>query len=94
MSLYLLRDYLNEMDRRMMDTMQPHRLSDQHFGLGFSPVDVLSPAIKQTLANNYLRQWRTKSSDAGSTMLIDEENFRVDLDVAHFSPEEVTVKVS
>lgn len=94
MALYLLRDYLNEVDRQMMETMRPHRLLDQHFGLGLSPLDVFSPNVRQVMLNNYFRPWRTENADAGSTMQIDKEKFRVDLDVQHFKPEEVTVKVS
>lgn len=95
MSLYLFRDFLNDMER---DTMRPSRLIDQRFGLGITPSDMFAPLTlpaRQRMLSNYYRPWsRMDSTDIGSTMHMDKNTFRVDLDVQQFAPEEIKVKVS
>ncbi|GJQ65545.1 hypothetical protein Trydic_g7646 [Trypoxylus dichotomus] len=76
-------------------------LLDQQFGVGLSDEDLLSPLTlpyRSALRSpfGYYRPWRSPSSekDAGSTVSLDKDKFQVNLDVQHFSPNEITVKVS
>lgn len=86
MALSLYRDLLNDMD-------QPPRLLDQYFNMGLTPADMVMP-LSVYPRSNYYRPWRTESTDMASTMHVDKNNFRVELDVQHFKPEEVSVKVA
>ncbi|XP_022910910.2 protein lethal(2)essential for life-like [Onthophagus taurus] len=80
---------------------RPSRLIDQQFGLGLSHDDILSPL---TLSNRsmmrcpagYYRPWRSPSTekDAGSMVTVDKDKFQVNLDVQHFGPNEITVKIT
>lgn len=94
MSLYLLRDWTRD-----LDSMRPSRMLDQHFGLGLTHDDLISPLNLTTgiqpllLHRNYYRPWRVQSQDTGSTVHCDKDNFRVNLDVQQFTPEEIKVKV-
>lgn len=84
---------------------RPHRLFDQHFGLGLSSDDlpsswtlydteglVIRPRRQLHRHFPYERSLSRKSSGA-STVQADKNKFQVTLDVQQFSPEEVTVKV-
>lgn len=44
----------------------------------------------------YYRPWRTQAGekDTGSVVTFDKDKFQVNLDVQHFAPEEITVKVT
>lgn len=87
------------------DLDRPHRLFDQHFGLGLSPDDlpsswtpydtdvlVIRPRRQLHRHHPYDRSLSRKSSGA-STVQADKNKFQVTLDVQQFLPEEVTVKV-
>lgn len=85
---------MNEMDR---DMGRPHRLTDQHFGLGLTPEDMLAPLTmvpQRRMFSNYIRPWKNETTDSGSTVHVDKDSFRVDLDVQQFKPEEISVKVA
>ncbi|XP_072945957.1 protein lethal(2)essential for life-like [Epargyreus clarus] len=81
--------------------LRPRRLRDQLFGLDLSPDDYLMDVFDRPLLrarhSRYLRPWRNLAlleRDAGSTIKTDKDKFQVNLDVQHFSPEEISVKTS
>ncbi|CAG9109255.1 hypothetical protein JYU34_019886 [Plutella xylostella] len=85
--LPLLLDY--ELER-------PRRLLDQHFGLALTPEDFLSMA-GPAASREYYRPWRhlaAAARDLGSNIKADKDQFQVNLDVQHFSPEEISVKTA
>nr|QIB84797.1 HSP23.1 [Nilaparvata lugens] len=74
---------------------------DQHFGLGLLNDDLLrrQPSyslMSVPLNSGYLRPWRHQhSGDSGvSTIEADKHNFKVNLDVQQFKPEEISVKLT
>ncbi|KRT84916.1 hypothetical protein AMK59_2433 [Oryctes borbonicus] len=82
---------------------RPSRLLDQHFGLGLHPEDLTVPFdIPQTARAmlrcppGYYRPWRSQAGgkDTGSVVTLDKDKFQVNLDVQHFTPNEITVKVT
>nr|AXU24962.1 heat shock protein 20-1 [Cyrtorhinus lividipennis] len=72
-------------------------LYHQNFGLGLENESLPARAIWNipALRAGYLRPWRhTADVDSGvSTIKSDDNEFTVGLDVTHFKPEELTVKV-
>nr|AYP00112.1 small heat shock protein 21.4 [Laodelphax striatellus] len=88
----LLRDLLD-------DIYNPANIYDQHFGLGLLN-DELQPSshslLSVPLSSGYVRPWRHLHSDNSgvSTIEADENNFKVNLDVQQFKPEEISVKLS
>uniref|UniRef100_A0A224XLC9 Putative small heat shock protein n=1 Tax=Panstrongylus lignarius TaxID=156445 RepID=A0A224XLC9_9HEMI len=71
---------------------------DQHFGLGLLNDEILRPRsvmMSVPLRSGYLRPWRNMAAgDSGvSTVETDKNEFRVNLDVQQFKPEELKVKV-
>ncbi|XP_014205038.1 protein lethal(2)essential for life [Copidosoma floridanum] len=89
------------------DLERPHRLLDQDFGLGLTANQLVRPSmLEQYLMpyekrphplSTYYRPWaelmRQVEGGGTSTVKADKDKFEVILDVAHFKPEEVTVKV-
>lgn len=82
-------------------TLRPSRMLDQHFGMGLTDDDMLSPLTLPTRSImrspfGYYRPWRSPSSekDAGSTVSVDKDKYQVNLDVQHFAPNEITVKIT
>lgn len=88
------------------DIEHPHRLTDQHFGLGINPAQLLNPSILDHFAGAnranrspmlYYRPWgellRNKEQGGISTMKLDEDKFQMILDVQQFKPSEINVKV-
>ncbi|KAI8425626.1 hypothetical protein MSG28_011443 [Choristoneura fumiferana] len=70
-------------------------LFDQDFGLAFSPGDFLTSVMSPFGFHEYYRPWRHLASfnrDVGSTIKTDKDKFTINLDVQHFSPEDITVK--
>lgn len=79
------------------DIDRPRRLLDQHFGLALTPDDILSATIGPVMNREYYRPWRQLAAaarDLGSSIKADKDKFQVNLDVQHFSPEEITVKTA
>lgn len=77
------------------DLERPRRLVDQHFGLGLTPDDLLSVVAGPMVSREYYRPWRHMAAsvrDLGSSIKSDREKFQVNLDVQHFTPDEITVK--
>lgn len=81
---------------------RPSRILDQHFGLGLEPEDMLRAVVprevRQLLGHpgRYYRPWLSAAAerDSGSTVTLDKDKFQVNLDVQHFSPNEITVKTA
>ncbi|XP_032524986.2 protein lethal(2)essential for life-like [Danaus plexippus] len=76
--------------------MRPRRIRDQLFGLDLAHDDFLSDILDRPL-RNYMRPWRNLSNlarDVGSTIKTDKDKFQVNLDVQHFAPEEISVKIT
>lgn len=87
------------------DQKQDNKLFDQSFGMELTPEDIFTsmmnpwrfpafPAIPSF--QDYFRPWRqlaTLSKDLGSTIKVDKDKFQVNLDVQHFSPDEISVKI-
>ncbi|KAG6443603.1 protein lethal(2)essential for life [Manduca sexta] len=74
---------------------QPRRLLDQDFGLALTPDDLLTAVMAPSVSRDYFRPWRQlalAARDVGSTITADKDKFQVNLDVQHFTPEEITVK--
>ncbi|XP_053619108.1 protein lethal(2)essential for life-like [Plodia interpunctella] len=77
---------------------RPRRVLDQHFGLGLSPDDLLTMVAPGSLVNReYYRPWRhlaAAARDVGSSIKADKDKFQINLDVQHFSPDEISVKTA
>ena len=83
--------------------VRPTRLRDQHFGMGLTPIEMMESFITPREISRmmhepfgYIRPWRTNTSegDSGSVVTMDKDKFQVNLDVQHFTPEEINVKVN
>lgn len=77
------------------DLERPRRLIDQHFGLGLTPDDLLSVVAGPMVNREYFRPWRhmaASARDFGSSIKADKDKFQVNLDVQHFTPDEISVK--
>ncbi|XP_047037291.1 protein lethal(2)essential for life-like [Helicoverpa zea] len=73
------------------------RLFDQAFGLALTPDDFLTSMMAPWQMHDYFRPWRHLSrltKDLGSTIKTDKNKFQVNLDVQHFSPDEISVKTA
>ncbi|XP_060888944.1 alpha-crystallin A chain [Labrus mixtus] len=83
--------------RRALGSVYPARLFDQFFGEGMFDYDLypyaattISPHYRHTLFRSFL-----DSSNSGiSEVRSDREKFTVYLDVKHFSPDELCVKIT
>ncbi|XP_026320453.1 uncharacterized protein LOC113230654 [Hyposmocoma kahamanoa] len=81
------------MDRSKICTT---RLLDQNFGMTFSPKDVLLPFFNGH-STNYYRPWKLFNECAEeccSTIDNTKDKFKVILDVQHFKPNEISVRVN
>ncbi|XP_063630274.1 protein lethal(2)essential for life-like [Cydia splendana] len=67
----------------------PRRLLDQNFGLALTPEDLLGAATSPIVSR--LKPWWPQD---GSTIKVDKDKWQVNVDVQHFSPDEITVKTS
>lgn len=86
--------------------MRPSQLVDQQFGLGLRMDDFWSPytlSLSQPRDMRmphsrfpYYRPWKTSAAerDAGSVVSLHKNAFEINLDVQHFGPEEISVKVT
>ncbi|CAK1546721.1 unnamed protein product [Leptosia nina] len=76
---------------------RPNRLMDQDFGLALTPDDLLMVVGAPMISRDYYRPWRQLAAaarDVGSSIKADKDKFQVNLDVQHFSPEEISVKTT
>ncbi|XP_045507386.1 protein lethal(2)essential for life-like [Colias croceus] len=74
-----------------------NRLFDQDFGLALTPDDLLTSMMGPWMFRDYFRPWRYMESiarDLGSSIVSEKDKFQINLDVQHFSPDEITVKTS
>lgn len=73
-----------------------NRLLDQNFGMCISPQDQILPS-NNFFTSNYYRPWKlyipNATSEFGSTIENEKKKFQITLDVQHFKPNEVSVKV-
>ncbi|XP_069691051.1 alpha-crystallin A chain-like [Periplaneta americana] len=87
-----------EIENLLPEFRQPLRLFDQNFGLGVLNDDLLGlhphHSMHDPIRVGYYRPWRHQISRGSgvSNVKNDKENFKVNLDVQHFTPEEITVK--
>ena len=82
---------------------RPHRIMDQHFGVGMSPENFLRSSIFdrrfpyayfrpfEEMLQNELRE--DAESRGYSVVKADKDKFHVALDVQQFKPDEINVKV-
>ncbi|RWS17801.1 protein lethal(2)essential for life-like protein, partial [Dinothrombium tinctorium] len=75
----------------------PERVFDQHFGLGIGDHELtLCPFFSSRPHRQLMRHLASEANKALSTGISEVKNekdqFRVQLDVSHFKPEELTVK--
>ncbi|XP_066563017.1 alpha-crystallin A chain [Amia ocellicauda] len=82
--------------RRALGSLYPSRLFDQFFGEGLFEYDLfpyatstISPFYRQTLFRNFMESTNSGISEVRS----DRDKFTIFLDVKHFSPDELNVKV-
>lgn len=74
----------------------PSRLTEQDFGLQIDPNDVLTTSPQPLQTEDYCRTWRHRAhfeSEIGSNIKTDKNKMTINLDVLHFAPEELTVKI-
>lgn len=74
-----------------------HHILNQDFGSALTPHDLLTATVAPMLSRDYYRPWRQLAAavrDVGSTIKSDKDKFQVNLDVHHFTPEEITVKTA
>ncbi|XP_028836229.1 alpha-crystallin A chain [Denticeps clupeoides] len=83
--------------RRALGSLYPGRLFDQFFGEGLFDYDLfpyaastISPYYRHSLFRNFMEYANTGVSEVRS----DRDKFTVFLDVKHFSPDELNVKVA
>ncbi|GBP04787.1 Protein lethal(2)essential for life [Eumeta japonica] len=76
--------------------LNPRRLRDQLFGATSTLDDLLSDVFDRPIPRyrNYIRPWRKliPRERFASTIKADRDKFQINLDVQHFSPDEVSVK--
>nr|P02501.1 RecName: Full=Alpha-crystallin A chain [Orycteropus afer]prf//0708219A crystallin alpha [Orycteropus afer] len=79
--------------KRALGPFYPSRLFDQFFGEGLFEYDLL-PFLSSTISPYYRQSlFRTVLDSGISEVRSDRDQFLILLDVKHFSPEELTVKV-
>lgn len=76
---------------RMLDDLTPMSLFGQDFGIGMLSDELVSPhALRQP--RGYLRPW-SRLQTGSSVVSSNKDEFKVNLDVKQFAPEEISVKV-
>uniref|UniRef100_A0A6I8N4J0 Alpha-crystallin A chain n=1 Tax=Ornithorhynchus anatinus TaxID=9258 RepID=A0A6I8N4J0_ORNAN len=79
--------------KRALGPLYPSRLFDQFFGEGLFEYDLL-PFLSSTISPYYRQSlFRTVLESGISEVRSDRDKFVIFLDVKHFSPEDLTVKV-
>ncbi|XP_072946131.1 protein lethal(2)essential for life-like [Epargyreus clarus] len=89
-------DKCSKEDKRS-EPKRGNRLVDQDFGLELDHDDLLTNIMSPFIFRDYYRPWRHMEAlarDLGSTIKTDKDKFQINLDVQHFSPDEITVKTS
>ncbi|XP_006638940.1 alpha-crystallin A chain [Lepisosteus oculatus] len=82
--------------RRALASLNPSRLFDQFFGDGLFEYDLfpyaastISPYYRQSLFRNFMESANSGMSEVRS----DRDKFTIYLDVKHFSPDDLNVKI-
>lgn len=82
---------------RLLNELTPASLFDQDFGLGLFEDDLANPRLRSMFLYpsrlGYLRPWAISPSGV-SNIVSTKDEFKVNLDVQQFKPEEISVKVS
>nr|XP_056714469.1 alpha-crystallin A chain [Euleptes europaea] len=79
--------------KRALGPLIPSRLFDQFFGEGLFDYDLL-PLLSSTISPYYRQSlFRTVLESGVSEVRSDRDKFTIFLDVKHFSPEDLSVKV-
>lgn len=68
----------------------PRRLLDQNFGLTITPDDLMAAPVSPLISR--IKPWWPR--DAGSTVKADKDKWQINVDVQHFAPDEITVKIT
>lgn len=80
---------------RMLDDLTPLSLFDQDFGIGMLSDEMVTPRghlhIRQP-HQVYLRPW-SRAQTGSSVVSSSKDEFKVNLDVKQFKPEEISVKI-
>ncbi|XP_059058516.1 protein lethal(2)essential for life-like [Achroia grisella] len=69
----------------------PKRLIDQNFGLALTPEDVTDAPTATSPLISRLRPWWP---DTASSIKADKDKWQINVDVQHFAPDEITVKIA
>ncbi|XP_062844673.1 crystallin, alpha B, b [Trichomycterus rosablanca] len=72
----------------------PSRIFDQHFGEHVSESDVLAPHPSLYSSRPSFFRWPSWVESGLSEMKMEKDKFTINLDVKHFTPEELKVKIS
>ncbi|KPP63168.1 alpha-crystallin B chain-like [Scleropages formosus] len=80
--------------RSFLSSFFPSRIFDQHFGEHLSENELLPPYPSLYYSRPWLLRFLNWVDTGHSEMRMDRERFVINLDVKHFSPEELTVKVN
>ncbi|XP_026733877.1 protein lethal(2)essential for life-like [Trichoplusia ni] len=73
----------------------PSRLAEQDFGLPIMPDDILTNIAHPLQTEDYYRPWRHRGlydREIGSNIKTDKTKMTINLDVQHFTPDELNVK--
>lgn len=76
---------------RMLDDLTPMSLFDQDFGIGMLSDELVTPRLRFRQPG-YLRPW-SRLQTGSSVVSSNKDEFKVNLDVKQFAPEEISVKV-
>ncbi|XP_072945928.1 protein lethal(2)essential for life-like [Epargyreus clarus] len=68
----------------------PRRILDQNFGLALTPEDLVSAATSPVIPR--FRMWWPK--DTESSIKVEKDKWQINIDVQHFAPDEITVKIA
>lgn len=94
----MFRDWWTDLDE--FPSFRTSRIFDQHFGSGLKRDDLFSSSLTRPSIfsrTGYVRPWTNSNlarQDSGSTINVEKEKFEVILDVAQFTPAEITVKTA
>ncbi|XP_012677437.1 crystallin, alpha B, b [Clupea harengus] len=80
--------------RRFLPSFFPSRLFDQHFGEHISESDMLPPIPSLYYPRSSFPRWPGWLESGHSEMRMEKDRFTISLDVKHFAPEELSVKIN
>ncbi|XP_076867154.1 crystallin, alpha B, b [Brachyhypopomus gauderio] len=80
--------------RSFWPSLLPSRLFEQHFGEHVPESELLTPYPSLYFPRPSFFRWPSWVESGLSEMKMEKESFTVNLDVKHFAPEELTVKIN